>query len=609
MSKVRSGGGRLLDAIGAGLTAAGAALRSTSSGVATPDPWMYELFAPKTNSGVTVNETSAMRLAAHFACVSLTARVVASFPVQLFERLPDGRKRKATDHPVYHLLHDQPNPEMTSFSFKEVLQANLSNTGRAFSEIVWTKSGYPKELWPIPPALVTPRRRTDGKLEYLVNGEQVPGWKILHIPGIGFDGLNSFSPVGLFREQIGLGLAAEQFGARFFGQGTNIGGFIEYPDKMSDDAYRRLKTSMDEKYRGLQNSHGTIILEQGAKYAKLGMSMADAAFIETQKLNRSTIAMIHGVPPHLIGDLERSTNNNIEHQGIEAVVYLFRPWAMRWEQALTARLLTPKEQERFYFRFNLDGLLRGDTKARFEAYAIARQWGWSNVNEIRELEDKDPIGEEGDVYLQPLNMVPAGKEARAALVEIVKTVLSETNARAKQVDVIEPDDPKTVPDRQHEPSDFNEIRKTFCAAALPGLQADPTTTVRAVYAALQASVVAEGFQVRGDGEPFLRDYLAGLERRMNGLDMATEMHRLRCAALRDLYRRAGVSRFEIVTGQAWVRAGGSPQFRLVAGADEPFLEKNEEVTDGALNLRAPYRVWHPPVFPGDDSEIVPVREV
>jgi hypothetical protein len=231
------------------------------------------------------------------------------------------------------------------------------------------------------------------------------------------------------------------------------------------------------------------------------------------------------------------------------------------------------------------------------------------VNEIRELEDKDPIGEEGDVYLQPLNMVPAGKEARAALVEIVKTVLSETNARAKQVDVIEPDDPKTVPDRQHEPSDFNEIRKIFCAAALPGLQADPTTTVRAVYAALQASVVAEGFQVRGDGEPFLRDYLAGLERRMNGLDLATEMHRLRCAALRDLYRRAGVSRFEIVTGQAWVRAGGSPQFRLVAGADEPFLEKNEEVTDGALNLRAPYRVWHPPVFPGDDSEIVPVREV
>jgi HK97 family phage portal protein len=601
--------GSFLEAMGAGLEAAGAVLRARTSGVAQPEQWLSDLLAPKTYSGVTVNETSAMRLAAHFACVSLTARVVASFPVQLFERLPDGRKRKAVDHPLYRILHDQPNPEMTSFGFKEALQANLSNSGKAFAEIVWSRSGFPKELWPIPPGLVTPRRReSDGKLEYNVNGEVVPGWKILHIPGLGFDGLNSFSPVGLFKEQIGLGLAAEQFGARFFGEGTNIGGFIEYPDKMTDEAYNRLKTSINEKYKGLQNSHGVVILENNAKYSKIGMSMEDAQFIETQKLNRSTIAMIHGVPPHLIGDLEKATFSNIEHQGIEAVVYLFRPWAVRWEQALTARLLTPKEQERYYVRFNLDGLLRGDTVARYQAYAVARQWGWLNVNDIRGLEELDPIGVEGDVYLQPLNMVPAGKEARTAIAEIVKSVLAEGSARAKALDVIEPDYPKTVPERQHEPTDFNQVRIAICSAAAPGLVANPVQAVRGIYAALEASIAAEGFRLGGDGETFIREYLAGLERRIGTLDPAAEVHRLRCAALRQLYVRAGVKKLELVPGKAWVRAGGSPDYRRVTSIDQPFFERGEEIKDGTFEARAEYRVWNPPAFAGDDSEIRPVRE-
>lgn len=607
MSKERRGG--ILNALGAGLEAAGAVLRNRPSGVAQPEQWLIDMLAPKTHAGVTVNETSAMRLAAHYACVSLTARVVASFPVQLYERLPNGRKQKAVDHPLYKLLHDQPNPEMTSFGFKEALQANLSNSGKAFAEIVWSRSGYPKELWPIPPTLVSPRRRSsDGKLEYLVNGETVPGWKILHIPGLGFDGLNSFSPVGLFREQIGLGLAAEQFGARFFGEGTNIGGFVEYPSKLTEDAYTRLKTSVNEKYKGIQNSHGVIILEEGAKYSKIGMNMDDAQFIETQKLNRSTIAMIHGVPPHLIGDLDKATFSNIEHQGIEAVVYLFRPWAIRWEQALTARLLTPKEQERYYVRFNLDGLLRGDTKSRYEAYAIGRQWGWLSVNKILGLEEMDPIGPEGDVHLQPLNMVPAGKDARSAIGEIVKAVLAETGSRSKAVDVIEPDDPKTVPDRQHEPTDFNQVRKAFCLAAAPGLAANPATAVRGICDAIEASVRAEGYAPESDGGLFVRDYVSSLERRLETLDPVAEVHRLRCAALRNLYGRAGVRKLELVPGPAWVKAGGSADYRRVVNIDEPFFEKGESIKDGAFEARAEYRVWNPPAFAGDDSEIRPVRE-
>ncbi len=604
MSKNRGSGGRILDALGAGLAAAGRALRSNPSTLADPEPWLRELFAGPTASGVSVTESSAMRLAAHFSCVSLTSRVIGSFPVHIHERLPGGRNRIATDHPVYRLLHDQPNPEMTAFGLKETMQANLSNAGKAFAEIVWGRDGYPKELWPIPPQLVTPRRKPDGKLEYLVNGESLPSWKVLHIPGLGFDGVNSFSPVGLFRQAIGLGLAAEEYGARFFGQGTNIGGFIEYPKNLSEDAYKRLKGSMEEKYRGLQKSHGTIILEEGGKYTKIGMSMEDAQFIETQKLNRSTIAMIHGIPPHLIGDLEKATFSNIEHQGIEAVVYLFRPWAVRWEQALTARLFTRKEQERFYIRFNLDGLLRGDTKARYDAYAVGRQWGWLNVDDIRCLEDMDPLPDEkGQVYLQPLNMVPATKDARAQLTQIVQAVLEEARTEPARIDVIEPDEPATVPQRETEPLDFSQKRSDILS--------DPDGTVRAIYEELALSVQNGIGPLSGDAAAFLEDYCDALRKRLSAADPLAELHRLRNASLRHLYERAGVKRLALKPGSV-LRAVAPALAEDIAqrkvDIESPFFEKDQELTSGGLSIRIGYRVWNPPVFPGDDSEIIPVLE-
>jgi HK97 family phage portal protein len=376
-------------------------------GIETAEPFASTFLDSPALSGAAVNERSVMGLAAHFACVRVIATTLASLPIHVYERSAEGRKR-SQDHPLARLLHDQPNPDMTAFSFIEGMQAQISNAGKAFAEIVYNRRGEVAELWPIAPGKCIPRRneRTK-KLEYYFpqSGDTLPNWKILHIPGLSFDGVNSFSPVGLFKQAFGLGLAVEQYGALFFGRGTHIGAFLEHPNKLGQEAYERLKTEMDAKYRGLKNSHGVIILEEGLKYSPIGMKMEEVQFIESRKFTATEMARIHGVPPHLIGDLERATFSNIEEQGIEAVVYSFRPWATRWEQALNARLLAPGERGRYYVKFEIDGLLRGNAKARFEGYRIGREIGVYSANEIRELEDMNRRGDpEGDAYMTPLNM-------------------------------------------------------------------------------------------------------------------------------------------------------------------------------------------------------------
>jgi HK97 family phage portal protein len=364
-------------------------------------------------AGPQVSERNAVSLSAHFACVRLISTTLASLPIHIYEKKADGKRRKE-DHPTGRLLHDQPNPDMTAFSFIEAMQAQICNRGVAFAELVFNRKGNVSEIWPIPPGICFPfRERKDGPLKYrFANSNTIlPAWKILHIPGLGFDGINSFSPVQLFRQNFGLGMAIEEFGARFFGQGTNIGGFMEHPLKMSDEAYQRLKSTMSEKYQGLQKSHGVIILEEGMKYSKIGMPLDDLQFIESRKFTATEMARIHGVPPHLIGDLEKATFSNIEEQGIEAIIYLFRPWAIRWEQALNAKLFTEEEKSRLYVKFDINGLMRGNIKARYEAYSLGLQNGFFNVDEVRKKEDMNPLPDgQGKVYRFPLHLSEAGKE-------------------------------------------------------------------------------------------------------------------------------------------------------------------------------------------------------
>ena len=365
-------------------------------------------------SGNRVTESNAMGLSAHFACVRLIATTLASLPIHVYERTKNGKIQRP-DHPVAQLLRLRPNPDMTSFSFIEALQAQISNRGKAFAEIVFDRKGYPAELWPIEPGVIQPQRKDNGSIIYKYNNSDtiLPAWKVLHIPGLSFDGINSFSPVQLFRQSFGTSMAVEEYGARFFGQGTNVGGFLEHPQKLSKEAYDRLKTEMAIKYQGLQNSHGIIVLEEGMKYTRLGMAMEDIQFIESRKFTATEMARIHGVPPHLIADLEKATFSNIEEQGIEAVTYLFRPWAIRWEQALDSKLFTEEEQQRFYIKFEIDGLLRGNIKARYEAYSIGLNNGFLNADEVREKEDMNPMPNgEGKIFRFPLNMTNASNEEK-----------------------------------------------------------------------------------------------------------------------------------------------------------------------------------------------------
>jgi HK97 family phage portal protein len=362
-----------------------------------------------------VTEKRVMGLAAHFACVRVIATTLASLPIHVYERMPDGSKRPAPDHPVQRLFRNAPNPWMSSMSLIEAMQAQIVNRGAAFAEIVFNRNGQIIEIWPIPPGQCEPfRDDKTGKLKYRIDGTHIlPAWKVLHVPGLAFDGISSLSPVGLFMQTYGLSLAVEEFGSRFFGQGTNIGGFMEYPGKLGDEAYSRLKTEMDAKYKGLQKSFSVIILEGGMKYSPVGMKMEEAQFIESRKFTVTEMARIHGIPPHLIGDLEKATYSNIEEQGIEAVTYLFRPSVVRWEQAINRRLFSEEEQDRYYVKFELDSLLRGNSVNQAQYFTTLRNAGVLSANEIRELLDMNPRTDSGGgEYLTPMNMAGsnAGRE-------------------------------------------------------------------------------------------------------------------------------------------------------------------------------------------------------
>jgi len=365
-------------------------------------------------TGVAVNERTALNNVAVFACVRLLSETLASIPLPLYRRLTKRSKRRAFEHPLYSLLHNSPNPEMTSFNFREALMAHLVLWGNAYAEIDWDMpTGRPRALWPFRPDKMS-IKRDNGKLFYhyrLPDGAEVtlPSYRMLHIPGLGFDGVVGYSPIHMAREAIGLSLATEEFGARFFGNGAKPGGVLEHPGKLGESAQENLRKSWNEMHKGLSNQHRIAILEEGMKYQQVGIPPDDAQFLETRKFQRAEIASFFHIPPHMIGDLEHATFSNIEHQGIEFVVYTMRPWFVRWEQMISKKLLGPNERTEYFAEFLVEGLLRGDVESRYKAYATGRQWGWLSANDIRELENMDPLpGDQGNIYYVPMNMLPAG---------------------------------------------------------------------------------------------------------------------------------------------------------------------------------------------------------
>jgi len=367
-------------------------------------------------SGQPVTPENALHIIAVYSAIRLLAESVGSLPLIVYERLPNGGKRRAVEHPLYRLLHDAPNDEMTAVVFRETLQAHLGAWGNAFAQIVRDRGGRVMALWPLRPDRMTVTRNAAGQLEYHYEGVREPfaADEILHIPALSFDGLVGYSPISLARQGLWLLQAAEAYGARFFENDARPGVVLKHPGKLSEDAYKHLKSSWEEAHSGVDKAHKPAILEEGMDISTVGIPPQDAQFLETRKFQIAEIARLYRIPPHMLGDLDRATFSNIEQQGIEFVVYTLRPWLVRWEQAIWLRLLTPAERKRYFVEHLVDGLLRGDVKSRYEAYAIGRNGGWLSANDIRELENMNPI-EGGDAYWTPLNMMP--KEGQRASTE------------------------------------------------------------------------------------------------------------------------------------------------------------------------------------------------
>lgn len=364
-------------------------------------------------SGVTVTETNALQSMAVLACVRMLSETIASLPLHTYRRLPKGKER-ATTLPIYSVLHDLANEEMTSFDWREAQMANLLLRGNAYSYIDWSQRGTVRGLWPLRSDQVTVERKSDGLLWYRWQPQsapviEFPRWQILHTHFLSLDGVVGLSPIGMARESIGLGIAAEGFGARFFGNDTTTGVVLEHPKTLSDAAQKRLVAQFEGRHKGFTRAHRVAVFEEGMKASRIGIPPEDAQFLETRKFQVTEIARLYRVPPHMIADLDRATFSNIEHQGIDFVVHSLRPWLVRLEQAMARDLLSESERSTYYFEFLVDGLLRGDTQSRYSAYAVGRQWGWLSADEVRERENMNPLPDgKGEEYLNPLNMIPAG---------------------------------------------------------------------------------------------------------------------------------------------------------------------------------------------------------
>lgn len=378
----------------------------------------YAFFMGGTTSGKAVTERSAMQMTAVYSCVRILSEAVAGLPLHLYKYTDSGGKAMALDHSLYRLLHDEPNPEMSSFVFRETLMTHLLLWGNAYAQIIRNGKNEIVALYPLMPNKMSVDRDENGRLYYTYyrgSDEAIKNKEfavtlqpsdVLHIPGLGFDGLVGYSPIAMAKNAIGMAIACEEYGAKFFANGAAPGGVLEHPGTIKDP--QRVRESWQSTFGGSGNANKIAVLEEGMKYTPIGISPEQAQFLETRKFQINEIARIFRVPPHMVGDLEKSSFSNIEQQSLEFVKYTLDPWVIRWEQSIQRSLLNSEEKKKYFAKFNVEGLLRGDYQSRMNGYAIGRQNGWMSANDIRELENLDRIPAEdgGDLYLINGNMLP-----------------------------------------------------------------------------------------------------------------------------------------------------------------------------------------------------------
>lgn len=418
-------------------------LGSTFPRLDPDDARAWSEWSPRVAAGVYVDSTRAMQIAAVWAAVRLVSESVAMIPLHMYRRRNDGGKDQAREHPIEELISRNPNPWMTSFEFREMMQGHVELRGNAFAEIVPGRRGAVDQLIPIHPDRVRIEQESDGSLIYRVRmpkrttsgGVRRTGFptedyervllqdEVFHLRGISSDGIAGLSTIAYARESMGLSIAAEEYGARMFSQSARPSGVLQTDQKLGSEAFKRLKADWERMHTGVQNAGKVAILEEGLTWQQMGLTNEDAQFLESRKFQINEVARWFRVPPHMIADLERATFSNIEEMGLEFVVYSLMARLRRWEQAIARSLIL--RDDVYFAEFNIDGLLRGDINSRYQAYAIARQWGWMSVNEIRARENLNPI-EDGDEYLRPMNMTPLGTdpETEAAIARSRELVLA-----------------------------------------------------------------------------------------------------------------------------------------------------------------------------------------
>lgn len=400
------------------------------------------------NSGEKVDEQSAMQISTVYACVRLLAETVAALPLHLYRYTDDGKgKESAFDHPLYRILYRQPNDEMSSFIWRETMMTHLLLWGNAYSQIIRDGRNNVLGLYPLLPENVEVDRDEHGQLYYIYHAytDEVPGEQnqdiyfrkeeILHIPGLGFNGLVGFSPIAMMKNSLGTTLAVEKYGASFFKNGAQPSGVLEHPGVLKDP--QKIRDNWTAVYGGANNAHRVAVLEEGMAYKAISLPPEDSQFLSTRQFGVEEICRIFRVPPHMVQSLEHATFSNIEHQSIDFVVHTLTPWLVRFEQAIIKDLLLEEEQDVLFPKFNVDGLLRGDYQSRMNGYATGISNGFLSPNDIHRLENMDLIpAEEGgdDYYLNGgyVKLRDAGKFAQA-----------------KQA-AVEQNQPKTGPEEQPE---------------------------------------------------------------------------------------------------------------------------------------------------------------
>lgn len=370
----------------------------------------YTYFFGRTHAGKRVTDRTAMQHTVVYACVRVLSEAIAQLPLHVYRYTNNGKKRVPM-HPLYFLLHDQPNPEMTSFIFRETLMSHLLIYGNAYAQIIRNGRGEVIGLYPLMPDRIKVDRDERNRLVYIYSryDEANPNFKVqgdiilkqedvLHIPGLGYDGLVGYSPIAMAKNAIGISLACEEYGSAFFANGASPSGVLEHPGVIKNP--ERVRNAWQKAY-GSGNAHKVAVIEEGMKYTPISIPNNEAQFLETRKFQVEEIARLYRVPLHMIGDLEHATFSNIEQQSLEFVKYTLDPWLVRWEQSLQKSLLSDSEKGQYFIKFNVEGLLRGDYASRMQGYATARQNGWMSANDIRELEDMNLIPAElgGDLYL------------------------------------------------------------------------------------------------------------------------------------------------------------------------------------------------------------------